>query len=219
MMKMKKLHIYPAAAAIMLLAAGCGAPADSTAPSDTAAAVTESIPEETTVSETSQTAEPEQTTAPETTTTEQTTELPFEDIPENAYKRMEIAFSANSDDGRYPDDFAGSYSFFGKLYVALTTDEPSELYTDLLSDYTCIKYTTVTHSFNELTDVCNKAMDVFDGTEYKVVNCYVDVPSNKACLILEERSLDAKHYLRELTELSFDRSLLEITDEEELSEE
>ncbi|MGN1090460.1 MAG: hypothetical protein ACI4Q6_08670 [Huintestinicola sp.] len=151
------------------------------------------------------------TTAPTETTTEATTtELPFEDTPENAYQRLMLSFTTPEGNEIPPDDYAGVYSFMGTMFVLTTSDEPSEYYTDLLGEYTCISYKTVTHSFNELTWVCQRAWELLDGTEFAPQSYYIDVPSNKAAMVIEGNPKQAQNYLKTLPELDFELGMLEL---------
>lgn len=187
----------------------CGCSAD-TQPVQTQTAETE---QETTAAVTTTA---ETTTVTTTVTTEETTEyvpvLPeFEDTPENAYARLDASFT-NADGGQTaPDDYAGVYSYFGKLYVCITTDEPSDFYTELLSEYTCIQYKKVNHSFNELQGIANHAYELLDG-RFSVTYAYVDVPSNKAAIELAEGDpRDVRTYLESLDSEDFPVDILQIT--------
>ncbi len=196
-------------AALAILLCGC---AGGTQPADTLP-----VPEssQTTAVETTTTV----TTVSETTsetTTETTTEyvpvLPeFEDTPENAYARLDASFT-NAEGGQTaPDDYAGVYSYFGKLYVCLTTDEPSDFYTGLLGDYTCITYKKVNHSFNELQGIANDAKRLLSD-KFEVTQAYVDVPSNKAAIELAGGDpREVRTYLESLEGEDFPVDILQIT--------
>ena len=167
--------------------------------------------EQTTSEQTSETST--ETTAAETTTTEYVPVYPdFEDTPANAYERLLISFADEHGNEAAPDDYAGVYSYFGKMYVCITTDSPSDTYTDLLDEYTCVSYKTVTHSFNELTDTAKKAADIL-GRDYSVKQFLVDVPSNKAQVIVSEG--DPVEMRTKLEEQGFAVDLLEITIQED----
>lgn len=152
----------------------------------------------------------ETTTAPVTETTAVTTELPFEDTPENAYERLRLSFITPEGDEIAPVDYGGVYSYFGTLYVAVTEDEPSEYYTSLLDGYTCVRYTTVSRSFNYLSNVCERAVELLD-PEFGVEEFYIDVPGNKACAaILEGDPKTAQNFLKTVEDLDFELGDLEI---------
>lgn len=222
--------IYPAvlAAALTVLMSACG-----DYPEDTGE--TESIPvtvthkslyytaaAESTASSVTSTELSTQTTTEtttETTVTEtesersETTALPFEDTPENAYIRLNSAFEME-DGVLYPDDYSGSYSYAGTLFVAITTYNPSDFYRGILSDYTCVQYVTVSKSLNQLTDIGKRAAELLE-PEFGVYEYYADVPSNKAAVsILSGDPKSAQNYLKTVTDLGFYLEDLEISMEQ-----
>ncbi|MBQ7783272.1 MAG: hypothetical protein IJ368_04810 [Oscillospiraceae bacterium] len=210
--------IAPLMAAVVLTACGDSQNTlGSSESSETAAAQTTEQTSETTVStitttsaETT-TAAAETTTAPPTeTTTETTTELPFEDTPDNAYRRLNMAFV--SDEGTvYPDDYAGSYSFGRTLFVVITTASPSDFYKELLSEYTCVKYKTAANSLNRLTEIAEKAAELLE-PEFGVAEYFVDVPSNKAAVsIINKDPKSAQNYLKTIEDTGFTLGELEIS--------
>lgn len=212
-MKAMKKHIILTASAMITAAlmSGCIITQASDEPVPTTAEPTVTVTVSETVTETSTVTETETTTTPTVTeTTVTTTELPFEDTPENAYARLTMSFIQPEGGEIAPDDYAGVYSYFGKLFVAITTDEPSEYYTELLSDYTCVTYTTVSRSFNELSDVCERAAELLE-PEFGVAEYYIDVPSNKAAVaIINGDPKSAQNYLKTVDGLGFELHDLEI---------
>ena len=104
--------------------------------SGTFAITTTTSTETTTVTTTPQTEEFVVTTA----------ELPFEDTALNAYERLSLSFVQPDGNEIAPDDYAGAYAYGGTLFVCMTSRSPGEYYTDLLADYTCVRYKTVKHS-------------------------------------------------------------------------
>ena len=125
---------------------------------------------ETTVTTTETTAE----TTTETTTVFIQREIPFEDTVQNAYERLMASFETESGIV-YPDDYGGVYSYAGTLFVNITENEPSESYTSVLGDYTCVRYETVERSFNRLTEISLEAKELLD-EEFGVDEYFVDVP-------------------------------------------
>lgn len=217
----KKILCAALITAAGMLFAACTQPSDNGS-SETSSPVTgetqsETVTEESTSETTTvTTTEATTTTVTTTETTAITTEeLPFEDTPENAYQRLLRSFVTPEGDEIAPDDYAGVYSYFGKLFVAITTSQPSEYYTSLLEEYTCVKYTTVKYSFNELTRVCESAQKLFSDSEFTVSSCYVDVPINKAAIEINGDPKKAQNYLKGLPELDFELSMLEIVIAEE----
>ena len=154
----------------------------------------------------------------EVTTTEITEEITtevsypeFEDTPENAYERLNTYF--NSTGEGLPDTYAGSYSYFGKLYVCITTEEPPD-FCEILDGYTCTEYRRVSHSFNYLEQTADEAAYLVDNV-FKVTDSYADVPSNKAVVVVENADpKDVRTYL-ETQQLSFELSELTIIVEQQ----
>ncbi len=150
------------------------------------------------------------TTAEETTEAVQTTAAtetePFEDTPENAYNAL-CAYMDTLDS--YPEDYAGAYGYFGKLYVCTTEEDIPGYYDDILGKYSCISYRTVNHSLDYLESAAESAAELLEGT-YTVIEHYADVPSNKAAVVLADCDLtEARKTLEALPELPF--SINELT--------
>ncbi|MCM1522832.1 MAG: hypothetical protein NC120_00045 [Ruminococcus sp.] len=221
---MRKIFIVllPAAFAAMLTACGVygeGSDTAETVPSTvtyksiyyTASAVGEAPPVSSeTVSETVSDTVTTETTAETEPETEQTTALPFEDTPENAYIRLNSAFDTENN-GTYPDDYSGSYSYGGTLFVAITTYSPSDFYRDLLSEYTCVRYVTVSKSLNELTEIGRRAAELLE-PEFGVYEYFADVPSNKAAVsILSGDPKAAQNFLKTVPDAGFYLEELEIS--------
>ena len=196
---------------LAVLLASCGANGNV---AETSAAADSTTAETTAVTTTEATTSA--ATAPTTSeTTVTTTALPFEDTPENAFERLTGSFTQPDGSEKAPDTYAGMYSYFGKLYVCITTEEPEPYYTDLLGEYTCITYKTVNHSFNELSDVAEEVYDLIKN-DFDVSYYYVDVPSNKAGIVLKSGDTKAVgDFLKEHEPLDFDRSEIVITVEGE----
>ena len=196
---------------LAVLLASCGANGNV---AETSVAADSTTAETTTVTTTETTTS--SAIAPTTSeTTVTTTALPFEDTPENAFERLTGSFTQPDGSEKAPDTYAGMYSYFGKLYVCITTEEPEPYYTDLLGEYTCITYKTVNHSFNELSDVAEKVYDLIKN-DFDVSYYYVDVPSNKAGIVLKSGDTKAVgDFLKEHEPLDFDRSEIVITVEGE----
>lgn len=220
-MNKKKLA---ALAVCMLMLSGCTEGSSETA--DTTVSETEETAVTTvTTTETTTVTTTEATTITTTeTTTETEPEFIFEDTPENAYDKLMLSF-ISGDIMEEPDDYGGTYSYFGKLYVNITTEEPSEYYTELLGDYTCVEYKTVKHSVGELSRIINKAVEVLEADpegRFMVVEEYIDYPSNKAAIaLLDADPKAAQNYLKTVPDLGFEIGDLLITvyEEEELTEE
>lgn len=197
--------------------AGCTAPSLSEETQTAAVSETETVSEavttEASVTETTTTVSVTETTTSETTTEETTTvttELPFEDTPENAYSRLSMSFQTENGTV-YPEDYGGVYSYGGTLYISITEYTPSEYYTDLLSEYSCVRYKKVTHSLNELSGIAKKAAELLD-PEFAVMEYYVDVPSNKAAVsITEGDPKKAQNYLKTVADLGFTLNEVEIS--------
>ena len=207
---MKKI-IAALMCAAFLTACGQSAPSET----QTAAAPSESTSEETTeqtITETTTVTTTEMTT---TTTTETTTEftqreVPFEDTAENAYERLMASFETQYG-VVYPDDYGGVYSYAGKLFVNITESEPTESYTSVLGDHTCVRYQTVKHSFNRLTQICLEAKDLLDA-EFGVDEFYVDVPGNTAAVtIINGDPKKAQSFLKTVENKSFTLDELSIS--------
>ncbi|MBR4224977.1 MAG: hypothetical protein IKR73_09220 [Oscillospiraceae bacterium] len=203
---MRRYKRYICIAALVL----CGC---TSSPAQTQTEMTTTLVTTETETETSPPTETTTVTTTETTT-EYVREYPeFEDTPENAYERLKIAFTHADGSETAPDDYAGVYSYFGKMYVCITTDEPSYFYTKLLGDYTCLTYKTVTHSFNELTNAAKRAAELLSDN-WKVKDYVVDVPSNKAQVVVAEGDpIEMRTYLKEK---GFTIDLIEITIEEDI---
>lgn len=178
----------------------------------TAETQTQVTPDETvsvTSSETGTTAETTSETVTESET-EETAALPVEDTPENAYIRLNSAFDT-PDGVVYPDDYSGSYSYAGTLFVAITTYNPGEFYKTILSDYSCVRYVTVSKSLNDLTDIGKRAAELL-GPEFGVYEYFADVPSNKAAIsILTGDPKSAQNFLKTVPDLGFYLEDLEIS--------
>ena len=204
---------------LLLAAALAGCTAPSEAETQTAAAaesetetVSEAVTSEASVTETTTTVSVTETTTITTTeeTTTVTTELPFEDTPENAYSRLSISFQTENGTV-YPEDYGGVYSYGGTLYVSITEYTPSEYYSSLLSEYSCVRYKKVTHSLNELSDIAKKTAELLD-PEFAVAEYYVDVPSNKAAVsITLGDPKKAQNYLKTVPDLGFTLNEVEIS--------
>ena len=209
----KKFMPFLLAAAL----AGCTAPSlpeeTQTAAVSETETVSEAVTTEASVTETTTTVSVTETTTSETTTEETTTvttELPFEDTPENAYSRLSMSFQTENGTV-YPEDYGGVYSYGGTLYISITEYTPSEYYTDLLSEYSCVRYKKVTHSLNELSGIAKKAAELLD-PEFAVMEYYVDVPSNKAAVsITEGDPKKAQNYLKTVADLGFTLNEVEIS--------
>ena len=205
---------------LAVLLTSCGAGTGNTADTPAASESTSSETSAVTVPETAASSEEAAASVPTTVqttvqTTVATTVLPFEDTPENAFERLTGSFMQPDGSEKAPDTYAGMYSYFGKLYVCITTEEPEPYYTDLLGEYTCITYKTVNHSFNELSDVAEKVYDLIKN-DFDVSYYYVDVPSNKAGIVLKSGDTKAVgDFLKEHEPLDFDRSEIVITVEGE----
>ena len=203
-------RILLTAAVLMLCSCSQGTSAPQTVTvvsSETTQSVTEAVTETETTAET--TSDTTTEAVSETTETEYVPVYPdFEDTPENAYERLTISFRDGKGNETAPDDYAGAYSYFGKMYICITEKEPSSYYTDLLGEYTCISYKTVTHSFNELTEIARQASAELEG-KYPVTDVFVDVPSNKAAVNIAEG--DPKEIRTYLEEREFPVDLLVIT--------
>lgn len=202
---------------LLLTAALAGCTAPSAAETQTAAVtesepVSEAVTAEDSVTESTTAASATETTTVTTTeeTTAVTTELPFEDTPENAYSRLSMSFQTEKGTV-YPEDYGGVYSYGGNLYVSITEYTPSEYYTALLSEYSCVRYQKVTHSLNELSDIAKKTAELLD-PEFAVAEYYVDVPSNKAAVsITQGDPKKAQNYLKTVTDLGFTLNEVEIS--------
>lgn len=206
---MKKALFFSVLAAAAIMSGCDGSSSYQTEPTS-ATETTVTVSETEASAETTAVSTSDTTAITTTETTTMTTELPFEDTPANAYARLTQSFKQPDGNEIAPDDYAGVYSYFGTLYVAITTDEPSEYYTSLLSDYTCIRYTTVNRSFNELTYVCERAAELLE-PEFGVAEYYIDVPSNKAAVaIIDGDPKTAQNYLKTLDSVDFELHDLEI---------
>lgn len=161
---------------------------------------------ETTVTTTETTAE----TTTETTTVFIQREIPFEDTVQNAYERLMASFETESGIV-YPDDYGGVYSYAGTLFVNITENEPSESYTSVLGDYTCVRYETVERSFNRLTEISLEAKELLD-EEFGVDEYFVDVPDNTAAVtIRNEDPKKAQNFLKTVETKSFTLDELSIS--------
>ena len=163
---------------------------------------------------TSDTAQTTETSAASEETATQTTaampELEFEDTPQNAYTRLTMSFQTTGSTV-YPDDYGGVYSYGKNLFVAITEKEPSEYYTDLLSQYTCVRYQTVAHSMNELTAIGEKAKEILD-PDFGVKEVFIDVPNNRAAVsITNGDPRSAQDFLKTLDDVGFTLNEVEIS--------
>ena len=124
-------RILLTAAVLMLCSCSQGTSAPQTVTvvsSETTQSVTEAVTETETTAETTSDITTE--TASVTTETEYVPVYPdFEDTPENAYERLTISFRDGNGNETAPDDYAGAYSYFGKMYICITEKEPSSYYT------------------------------------------------------------------------------------------
>ena len=222
---MKKIHRLFAAVVLSFALSGCsGSP--STAVTDapvtvsteetpaaessliSSESISESVSETENISESEIVTETEILAPAESETV--TSGLPFEDTPENAYERLMLSFVQPDGGEIAPDDYGGVYSMFDTLYVAITTDEPGEYYTALFDGYTCISYTTVAVSFNELSRICEEAALLLD-PDFAVTDYYVDVPSNKASVVISQSDpKTAQNFLKTIEDPGFDLHNLEI---------
>lgn len=158
--------------------------------------------------QTTETSAASEETAPQTTAA--MPELEFEDTPQNAYTRLTMSFQTTGSTV-YPDDYGGVYSYGKNLFVAITEKEPSEYYTDLLSQYTCVRYQTVAHSMNELTAIGEKAKEVLD-PEFGVKEVFIDVPNNRAAVsITNGDPRSAQDFLKTLDDVGFTLNEVEIS--------
>ncbi|WP_432651340.1 hypothetical protein [Huintestinicola sp.] len=180
--------------------------------------VTEAPAAETALSETSEetTVTASETTAVTTaeTTTETTVftqkEIPFEDTVQNAYERLLASFETEHGIV-YPDDYGGVYSYAGTLFVNITENTPPESYTEVLGDYTCVRFETVKRSFNRLTEISLEAKALLD-EQFGVEECFVDVPENTAAVtIRNEDPKKAQIFLKSVTDKSFTLDELSIS--------
>ncbi|MGN1107600.1 MAG: hypothetical protein ACI4RH_13210 [Huintestinicola sp.] len=195
--------------AALLCAALLTACADAS-PSETEAPITETALSETSEETTVTTEETTTVTTSETTTvttTETTTEftqkeIPFEDTVQNAYERLLASFETERGIV-YPDDYGGVFSYAGTLFVNITEDVPPEHYTEVLGDYTCVRYEKVKRSFNRLSEICYEAKELLD-ERFGVADFYVDVPDNTAAVtIRNEDPKKAQLFLKTVTDKSF----------------
>lgn len=149
-------------------------------------------------------------TTTETTTEATTADIPFEDTVQNAYERLMASFETESGIV-YPDDYGGVYSYAGTLFVNITESEPPESYTSVLGDYTCVRYETVEHSFNRLTEISLEAKELLD-EEFGVDEYFVDVPDNTAAVtIRNEDPKKAQNFLKTVETKSFTLDELSIS--------
>lgn len=201
---MKKI-IAALMCSVFLTACADGSPERTEAPtlgdsaSDTVSASSEETTSET---ETETTTETTAVTTTETTTEFTQREIPFEDTVQNAYERLIASFETEYG-VVYPDDYGGVYSYAGTLFVTITEKVPPESYTDVLGDYTCVRYETVKHSFNRLTEICLEAKELLD-EQFGVKEYFVDVPDNTAAVtIRNEDPKKAQNFLKTVTDKSF----------------
>lgn len=149
-------------------------------------------------------------TTTEATTEATTADIPFEDTVQNAYERLMASFETESGIV-YPDDYGGVYSYAGTLFVNITESEPPESYTSVLGDYTCVRYETVEHSFNRLTEISLEAKALLD-EEFGVDEYFVDVPDNTAAVtIRNEDPKKAQNFLKTVETKSFTLDELSIS--------
>ncbi|MBQ5332889.1 MAG: hypothetical protein J6K92_06480 [Oscillospiraceae bacterium] len=206
-----KKYIAALMCAVFLAACGQSAPAETeTAAAPTEASTGETTSETTTVTTTETTTESTTTTTTETTTEFTQREVPFEDTAENAYERLLASFETEYGIV-YPEDYGGVYSYAGILFVNITEPNPPESYTSVLGEHTCVKYQTVKHSFNRLTEICLEAKELLYG-EFGVDEYYVDVPGNTAAVtILNGDPKKAQNFLKTVTDKSFTLDELSIS--------
>lgn len=204
---MKKIVAALLCAALLTACAG-------KAPEETAPALGDSFTEAST--ETSEetttvtTTETTTVTATETATEFTRKEIPFEDTVQNAYDRLLASFETENGIV-YPDDYGGVYSYAGTLFVNITEDVPSESYTKVLGDYTCVRFETVKRSFNRLTEICYEAKELLD-ERFGVADFYVDVPDNTAAVIIRnEDPKKAQIFLKSIEDKSFTLDELSIS--------
>ncbi len=204
--KMKKIIAALMCAAFLTACAGSSpevteAPAAETALSETS--------EETTVTASETTAVTTAETTTETTVFTQK-EIPFEDTVQNAYERLLASFETEHGIV-YPDDYGGVYSYAGTLFVNITENTPPESYTEVLGDYTCVRFETVKRSFNRLTEISLEAKALLD-EQFGVEECFVDVPENTAAVtIRNEDPKKAQIFLKSVTDKSFTLDELSIS--------
>ena len=205
--KMKKIIAALMCAAFLTACAGSSpevteAPAAETALSETS--------EETTVTASETTAVTTAATTTETTTVFTPKEIPFEDTVQNAYERLLASFETEHGIV-YPDDYGGVYSYAGTLFVNITENTPPESYTEVLGDYTCVRFETVKRSFNRLTEISLEAKALLD-EQFGVEECFVDVPENTAAVtIRNEDPKKAQIFLKSVTDKSFTLDELSIS--------
>ncbi len=210
---MKKIYKLTAALLCTAMLTACTAGQQQTTQTQTAATAAEQTTTVTTTETTTETTTVTTTETTTVTTTETeatTTELAFEDTPENAYQRLAMSFIQENGDEIAPDDYGGVYSYAGTLFVALTEYKPSEYYTNLLSEYTCVIYKKVRLSFNTLSDICERANELL-APEFGVGEYYVNVPTNKAVITIKEGDpKKAQNFLKTVEDRGFELHDLEI---------
>lgn len=209
---MKKI-IAALLCAAVLTACADGSPEETEAPT-LGDSFTETSPvtsDETTVQTTTVTTTQTTTVTTTETTTEFTQrEIPFEDTVQNAYERLLASFETEHGIV-YPDDYGGVYSYAGTLFVNITENTPPESYTEVLGDYTCVRYETVKRSFNRLSDICLEAKELLD-ERFGVADFYVDVPDNTAAVTIKnEDPKKAQLFLKTVTDKSFTLDELSIS--------
>lgn len=191
----------------LLMLTGCSMGSGNSGSSDTstaAAAVSVTVPTDGTTAAVSAEEQTQETEKADVTETVETTDAPFEDTPERAYDTLSAFL--DSLDVKYPPDYAGAYGYFGKLYVCTTAAEPPSYYKDILGDYTCVSYRTVSHSLEYLENAAETAAKILS-EKYIVTDYYADVPSNKAAVCLAGCDLtEARRYVMSQPDLPFSKN-------------
>ena len=199
--------------AVSLCAVFCACTTQPPAPT-----VESSVPVTEAVSETSaaETAAAAVTTETTTVTTAETTAetVLYDDDPEGAYNALMDVLPRDP----YPDDYAGAYSYFGKLYICTTSADAPDYCKGLLDNYTCITVRQVGHSLNYLEETADQAAKLLMD-KFTVSECYADIPSNKAAVTVVNADLKAvRQYIESLPDLPFSVSELTFILEERETE-
>lgn len=138
----------------------------------------------------------------------------YSDDPEGAYNALMDVLPREP----YPDDYAGAYSYFGKLYICTTMEGTPDYCEDLLNNYTCITVRQVGHSLNYLEETADQASKLLMD-KFTVSECYADIPSNKAAVTVVNADLKAvRQYIESLPDLPFSVSELTFILEERETE-
>ncbi len=157
---------------------------------------------ETTVTTTETTTVTTTVTETETTTEFTKREIPFEDTAQNAYEQLLASFETEHG-VVYPETYGGVYSYGGTLFVNITENNPSEIYTDVLGNHTCVRYKTVKHSIDRLTEICLEATELLDA-EFGVAEYYIDIPANTAAVTITKGDpKKAQNFLKTVADKSF----------------